>query len=168
VRRVAGESGIATAQLAELTRKRAQGVLPKAFGVGLQDDRDPDRHFVRHLAFANDPLPTGDRPLAAATVRDGQTEVEISVYQQQGTVLSEELEHNVQLTGGSGLITGIPPQPKGAPIDIVLSITEDGLLEVRARERSSGHELTISVVVGMSDADREAASRDTLAISVSS
>lgn len=149
---VAHQYGISEQMVKQLSDKKTQGVLPKAFGVRLQDHHNPDRQYVQHLAFANDPLPTGERTLLAQTVHHAQTEVLIELYEQAGTVVSEELSANNPLNDGSGRITGIPPQPVGqlAKIDIVMSIDEDGLLQLRATERSTGNALVIKVTVGLS------------------
>jgi len=152
VTEVARQYGLSEATVKQLSEKRTHSVLPKAFGVRLQDSHDPDRDFVKHLAFANDALPTGDRTLTAQTVDHTQTQVLIKLYEQAGTVASEELSANNPLNDGSGLITGIPVQPVGctAKVDIVMSIDEDGLLQLRATERSTGNDLLIRVAVGLS------------------
>jgi molecular chaperone DnaK len=152
VTEVAQQYGMSEQMVRELSGKKTQSVLPKAFGVRMQDSANPEREFVKHLAFANDPLPTGDRTFTAQTVRHDQTEVLIELYEQAGTVLSEELTANNPINEGCGRITGIPPQPVGqfAKIDIVMSIDEDGLLELRATERSTGNDLVIKVAVGLS------------------
>jgi molecular chaperone DnaK len=149
---VARQYGMSEQMVKRLSDKKTQNVLPKAFGVRLQDYHNPDRLYVQHLAFANDPLPTGDRTLDVQTVHHAQTEVLIALYEQAGTVVSEELSANNPLINGSGRITGIPPQPVGqfAKIDIVMSINEDGLLQLRATERSTGHDLVIKVNIGLS------------------
>jgi molecular chaperone DnaK len=168
VNKAAREHGLSEETFRPLVEKRTRSVLPKAFGVMLHDENDPDRVFVKHLAFANDPLPTGERTLAARTVADNQTSVRIALYEQAGTVRSEELSQNIALTDGSGLIEGIPPQLRGAPIDITMSINEDGLLELHAKERTSGNELRIKVVVGMSTEQLDDAIETVSKISVSS
>lgn len=152
VTEVARQYGLSEATVKELADKKTQSVLPKAFGVRLQDPRDPDRDYVEHLAFANDALPTGDRTLKAKTVHHTQTEVLIELYEQAGTVVSEELSANKPLTDGSGMITGIPPQQVGAAatVDIVMSIDGDGLLKLHATELSTGQDLVINVSVGLS------------------
>jgi molecular chaperone DnaK (HSP70) len=149
---VARQYGMSEQMVKQLSGKKTQGVLSKAFGVRLQDSHNPDRLYVEHLAFANDPLPTGDRTLIVQTVHHTQTEVLIALYEQAGAVVSEELSANNPLNDGSGRITGIPPQPVGqfATIDIVMSIDEDGLLHLRATERSTGNDLVIKVAVGLS------------------
>jgi molecular chaperone DnaK (HSP70) len=145
---IARDVGVPEAMLKQLVKKRTRNVLPKAFGVKVWD-RQADRDFVRHLAFANDTLPTGDRAFSPGTVVDNQTSVQIELYEQAGSVLSDALTHNNPLNKGSGVIDGIPPQPAGAPIDIVMSIDEDGLLQLHATERRSGKDLHIKVTVGM-------------------
>ncbi len=148
---VARQYGISEETVRHLSGKKTHSVLSKAFGVGMHD-RDTGRDYVKHLAFANDPLPTGDRTLPAETIDHNQTEVLIQLYEQAGTVVSDERSANNPLDDGSGCITGIPPQPVGklAKIDIVMSIDEDGLLQLRATERSTGNELIIRITVGLS------------------
>jgi molecular chaperone DnaK len=152
VTEVARQYGMSEQMVQQLSDKKTQGVLPKAFGVRLQEYDNPDRLYVQHLAFANDPLPTGERTLTVQTVHHRQSEVLIALYEQAGTVVSEELSANNPLNDGSGRITGIPPQPVGqfAKIDVVMSIDEDGLLQLRATERSTGNDLVIKVAIGLS------------------
>ncbi|MDN5757775.1 MAG: Hsp70 family protein [Tomitella sp.] len=145
---VARDVGVPEAMLKQLVQKRTRNVLPKAFGVRVWD-RTADRDFVQHLAFANDPLPTGDRAFSPGTAEDNQPSVLIELYEQAGPVLSDALTHNRPLNQGSGVIDGIPPQPAGAPIDIVMAIDEDGMLQLHATERRSGKDLHINVTVGM-------------------
>ncbi|CAN5275758.1 Hsp70 family protein [soil metagenome] len=170
VTEVAQQYGLSEAMVKQLSDKKTQSVLPKAFGVRLQDAADENREFIKHLAFANDALPTGDRSFTAQTLRHDQTEVEIALYEQAGTVVSEELSANNPLTDGAGTITGIPPQPVGdlAKIDIVMSIDEDGLLQLQATERSTGQDLIIKVSVGLSAAQLGDAIDASSKISISS
>jgi molecular chaperone DnaK len=166
---VARQVGISAQSLAHLVAKRTRSVLPRAFGVRLQDDADPDRLYIEHLAHANDPLPTGARSIVATTVTDNQSSVLIAVYEQAGPVLSPELQANNPLTNGSGVISGIPPRPRGVPaIDVVMSIDEDGLLALRANERESGHDLVIEVSVGLTAAELGDAVQAVSKIAVSS
>ncbi len=149
---VARQRGLSEEKLKQISRKKTQSVLPKAFGVKLQDAQKPDRDYVKHLAFANDALPTGDRTLTAKTVHHRQTDMSIELYEQAGTVVSEELSDNNPLNNGSGEITGIPPKEKEhdrAIVDIVMSIDEDGLLKLIATERSTGQDLVIEVALGL-------------------
>ncbi|MDQ4104562.1 MAG: Hsp70 family protein [Actinomycetota bacterium] len=166
---VARRYGLPEATVKALSAKKTRSVLPKAFGVGMQD-RDTGRNYVTHLAFANDPLPTGDRTVVAETLRHDQTTCLIELYEQAGTVVSDELSANNPLDNGSGVIRGIPPQPVGqyAKIDIVMSINEDGLLQLRATERSTGHDVVIEVTIGLSAEQLEEAIDTVSKISISS
>jgi molecular chaperone DnaK len=146
---IAAATGMTEADLGRLSAKSTRNVLSKAFGVQLVDGPRPDdRVYVHHLVAANDPLPTGDRTLEAFTIVAGQRSVDIALYEQAGTVASEEMEDNVAVSDGAGRIEGIPPGPAGAPVDIVLGIDEQGLLRLRATHRSSGRSLDIAVTIG--------------------
>jgi molecular chaperone DnaK len=151
VTEVARQYGMSEQMVEQLAGKKTQSVLPKAFGVRLTD-RETHRDYVKHLAFANDPLPTGDRLLTTEAIRHDQTTVLLELYEQAGTVVSEELSANSPLDDGSGRITGIPPQPVGeyAKVDVVMSIDSDGLLRLHATERSTGNDLVIKVAIGLS------------------
>jgi molecular chaperone DnaK len=170
VKEVAQQYGLPESTVVQLTKKRTQSVLPKAFGVLLHRDNNDTVGFVKHLAFANDTLPTGDRNLPAHTLRHDQTAVDIVVYEQAGQVLSEDVGANNPLTDANGTITGIPPQPPGqtADIDIVMSIDQDGLLRLHAKERSTGNDLTITTSVGMSVTELDEAVDASSKITVSS
>lgn len=172
VQEVARQYGLPAATVQQLVARKAVSVLPKAFGVRVLDPRDPDerREIVHHLAFANDPLPVTDRHFTARTTHHRQPSVEIAVYEQAGTVVSEELSANTPLNDGSGVIDGIPPQSPGrfAQIDISMEIDDDGLLRVGATERSTGKNLEIKVRVGMSEQELDLAAGALSKIVVSS
>ena len=170
VKDVARQYGLSETTVLELTKKKAVSVLPKAFGVRLQRSPQDTTEYVKHLAFANDALPIGERTLVARTVHHEQTEVEIALYEQAGTVAGEDLSANSPLTDAAGRITGIPPQPPGtyAAIDVVMSIDEDGLLRLHAKEKSTGHDLEIRVSVGLSSEELDEAIDSTSKITVTS
>jgi molecular chaperone DnaK len=172
VQEVARQYGLPVATVQELVERKAVSVLPKAFGVRVLDPQDPagSREIVHHLAFANDPLPVTGRGFPAQTTHHRQPSVEIAIYEQAGTVVSEELSANNPLTDGVGVIDGIPPQPPGqfARITIQMDIDDDGLLVVRATEQSTQKNLEIKVRVGMSDQELEDAVSSVSKIAVSS
>ncbi len=144
-------------------------MLPKAFGVRMQRSATDTTEYVKHLAFANDTLPTGDRALSASTVEHDQAAMEIAIYEQGGTVASEDLAANNPVTKGVGVIK-VPPQPPGqfASVEIVMAIDANGLLQLRATEQSTGEKLLIEVTVGMTEAEVAEAVRTSAMITVSS
>ncbi len=74
------------------------------------------------------------------TNQDGQSEVEIRVYQGRHRLASEN-----QLLG-SFILQGIPPAPRMTPkIEVTFSIDADGILSVRARDAQTLREQSIRV-----------------------
>jgi len=94
-----------------------------------------------------------------STMRDGCDNAQIAVdtttgngfmiYEQAGSEAAPEMASNKSVDKGEGLITGLPPLPANAPIDIVMNIDSEGLLEVKAAEPSSGRNLTIQVRISL-------------------
>jgi molecular chaperone DnaK (HSP70) len=152
VNSIAAKANMSPETLERVT-KETRNVLPKAFGVKLLDtsksgwqQRDPE-YYVEHLVKANDTLPTEWRVLNAATVSEGQQAVEIELFEQSGIVAGPQMDENKALTDGAGRIEGLPPLPAGSPVDIEMMVGAEGLLTIKACERSTGKELLINVNV---------------------
>ena len=81
---------------------------------------------------------------------DGQTGVEIKVYQgERGLVRENQLIGEFQLAG-------VPPMPKGVPqIAVTFDIDADGIINVSASERSSGRAQSITVVASRNLTEEE-------------
>ncbi|MGH3937872.1 MAG: Hsp70 family protein [Pseudonocardiaceae bacterium] len=147
---VSAQTGIAVSTLESLAAKETRNVLPKAFGVKLVDTDTPGwPSYIEHLVHANDSLPTDVRELAASTIKDGQREICIELYEQSGVVAGRDLAENKALNEGQGTISGLPPLPAGSPVDIELRVDDEGLLRLDATERSTGKQLTIEVRVSV-------------------
>jgi len=118
-------------------------VLSKSVGV-LFFNKDDEKDYVGFLAHAQDKLPI-HTTLTAYTIEDHQTAVEIQLYEQAGETESQEVEHNKRITPEDvdPRITGLPDLPAGSPVELTLSITNEGLASLRAMEPSSGKELTL-------------------------
>jgi molecular chaperone DnaK (HSP70) len=160
VAEMAARTGISADVLQRMASKQTHHVLPKAFGVKLVDTTDPDwedkplEHYIEHMVHANDTLPTGNRPLTARTLWDNQRSVQIELFEQSGVVAGPDLAENKPINEGAGTITGLPPLPAGSPLDIVMSVTEEGLLELTATEPTSGNSLRIEVRVSTMTAEQ--------------
>ena len=167
-------TGIAAATIRGIAEKRVITVLPKAFGVRLVDTDKPGwmddvdgASYIAHLVHANDSLPSGPHIRELGTVVDGQTQIEIELYEQAGATEKPDLAYNNPIDHDSGLVTGIPPGPAGTPIDISMQIDEEGLLSLTATEPQTGTELTIHVRIRILDDDQvEAARRQITALTV--
>ncbi|CAH1258789.1 HSPA9 [Branchiostoma lanceolatum] len=75
-----------------------------------------------------------------STAADGQTQVEIKVYQGE-----REMAANNKLLGQFQLV-GIPPAPRGVPqIEVTFDIDANGIVNVSARDKGTGKEQQIVI-----------------------
>jgi molecular chaperone DnaK (HSP70) len=176
VAELAVRTGVDEAALARIVEKQIINVLPKAFGVRLVDTTRPGwendvdtASYIEHLVHANESLPSGPRSLDAATLVDNQKEIQIEIYEQAGSEESRDMDANKSVDRGEGKITDLPPLRANSPIDVVMSVDDEGMLEVRAVEPTSGKNLTIRVRISLlNDADVAKATSTVKAITVRS
>lgn len=91
------------------------------------------------------------------TAVDGQTSVQVEVYQGERPMVSG----NKKL--GQFDLTGIPPAQAGVPqIEVTFDIDVNGILTVTAKDRASGvsQNVTVTGASGMDDLEVQAAIRD--------
>ena len=154
VQEVADQLGIDPEQVDAMRRKRVATVVPRAFGIKVVDTDDPlwntdparARRYITHLLTANTPLPADTAPETFATVYDNQRQVLLEVWEQAGSVASEEQEHNTRI--GEGTLGDLPRRPAGAPFEVVFHMTETGLLKVHGWEAESGSEVRFEIQIG--------------------
>lgn len=87
-----------------------------------------------------------------STAADNQTSTEIHVVQGERPMASD----NKSL--GRFVLDGIPPAPRGMPqIEVIFDVDSNGVLNVTARDKSTGKEQSIRIEAtsGLSDADIE-------------
>lgn len=76
-----------------------------------------------------------------STAADGQTQVQISVYQGE-----RELVKDNKLLGNFNL-SGIPPAPRGVPqIEVAFDIDANGIVNVSAKDKATNKDTSISIV----------------------
>lgn len=118
-------------------------------GIGVEfvrgDSSDALEQYIGFLVHANDSLPVVDAKLEAGTASDNQTGVRVKLYEQGGDVESESVSANNLLKEAE--ITGMPPMPRGSTIELLLSISNEGIATLRAREPISGRELTLEAKI---------------------
>jgi molecular chaperone DnaK (HSP70) len=91
------------------------------------------------LIAQNTPVPA-EEVRVFTTQQDGQTEVEIHVYQGSRRYASENQEL------GNFVLAGLPPEQRmKVKIDVAFRVDEDGILDVSARDAVSGVEQEIRV-----------------------
>jgi molecular chaperone DnaK (HSP70) len=154
VQDVADQLGISPKQVTDMARMSVATVVPRAFGLKVTDTDDPlfktdslkARQYIAHLLTANTPLPADTGPETFYTIVRNQRHVLLEVWEQAGSVASEELEYNTRI--GEGTLSDLPPRPAGAPFQVVFHMTETGLLKVHGSEVDSGREVRFEIQIG--------------------
>lgn len=118
-------------------------------GIGIEFVRD-DGHgglegYIGFLAHANDPLPVVETKQEAGTASDNQTGVRLKLYEQGGEVESERVADNNLLQEAE--ISELPPMPRGSTIELLLSVSSEGLATLSAHEPKSGRQLKIEAKI---------------------
>ncbi|CAD6913529.1 unnamed protein product [Tilletia controversa] len=104
--------------------------------------------FTR-LINRNTTIPT-KKSQVFSTAADGQTAVDIQVYQGE-----RELVRDNKLLGNFQL-TGIPPAPKGVPqVEVTFDIDADGIVNVSARDKATGKDQSMTIAAGSGLSDNE-------------
>lgn len=108
------------------------------------------------LIERNTTIPTKKSQIFS-TAADGQTSVDIKVYQGE----REMAAHNKLL--GNFQLTGIPPAPRGVPqIEVTFDIDANGIVHVSAKDLGTGNEqnITITASSNLSDAEIDKAVKE--------
>lgn len=121
------------------TTLKVANVLSRALGVRFQS-KDSDEVYISFLMHANDAIPASPEPIQGFTLVDNQPSVAIALYEQGGERESENPDDNDLLQEKA---LPIPPLPEGAPIDIKLVVTAEGLARVTAYDPSGGQSVDV-------------------------
>jgi molecular chaperone DnaK len=105
-------------------------------------------HRFAPIIHRNTPLPASRSELFHTT-HDGQTEVEIDVYQGE----SDDVRHNHRV--GRFLVQGLAPVAAGNPLLVQLDLNLNGTLKVSARERATGLQKTVTIDNALARFERE-------------
>lgn len=91
------------------------------------------------LIMRNTTIPTKKQKVYS-TAADGQTQVEIKIYQGEREMAAD----NKML--GNFQLGGIPPAPRGVPqIEVTFDIDANGIVNVGARDKGTGKEMSVVV-----------------------
>jgi molecular chaperone DnaK len=139
-KKVAEEMGVAVDTVQRIRNTSVTNVCSRGFGVKLlrdgvdPDTEDPADFCVDHVIGPNTPLPAEPEPRTYGTSVPNQTTVRVELWQQAGTDLSDRLEHNEHI--GDGLLQGLPgTDPPGSPVNVTLTMSENGILKAHATHR---------------------------------
>ena len=123
---------------------RVTTVMPRAIGVKSLDRHDPlaltdpqhARQIIVPLLPANTPLPANTGPLTFHTTIANQRMVSIEVWEQTGDTASEDLDCNRIIA--TGILRNLPPRlPAHAPVQVIIFVSEAGLLTAQVKEPTS-------------------------------
>ena len=106
--------------------------------------------FTR-LIHRNTTIPT-KKSQVFSTAADGQTQVEIRVFQGE-----RELCRDNKLLGNFAL-TGMPPAPRGVPqVEVTFDIDADGIVNVSAKDKATNRDqsITLTASSGLNDTEIE-------------
>jgi molecular chaperone DnaK (HSP70) len=123
-------------------------VTPYTFGTSALGELDDELYpycFVP-IIQKNTPIPVR-RSEVFYTVSDGQTSVDVRIYQGE----SRDAEENVKI--GEFRVDGLSRAPAGNPVILDLALDADGILQVSAREKKTGLERRITIEQAMSRYD---------------
>jgi molecular chaperone DnaK len=125
-------------------------ITPHSLGIKCLDDHMgfPFEFRFAPIIHRNTPLPASRSELFH-TYRDGQTEVEIDVYQGEDDDVRND--HRV----GKFLVQGLAPVAAGNPIVVQLDLNLDGMLKVSARERATGLQKQVVIENALARYERE-------------
>ena len=115
-------------------------ITPYTFGTSAlgEIDGDPYAHCFVPLIRKNTPIPVAKSDVFF-TVNDGQSTVEVMVYQGE----DPDALNNIEI--GRFTVEGLSNVPSGNAIVIGLSLDLNGILEVTAREKRSGLQRSITI-----------------------
>jgi len=101
------------------------------------------------LIERNTTIPTKKSQIFS-TAADGQTSVDIKVYQGEREIAA----HNKLL--GNFQLTGIPPAPRGVPqIEVTFDIDANGIVHVSAKDLGTGNEQQITITASSNLSEEE-------------
>jgi molecular chaperone DnaK len=124
-------------------------VTPYTFGTSAIGELNGDIYPYRYFPIIprNTPIPVR-RSEVFFTASDSQTEVDVRIFQGE----SEDALENIQL--GEFRISGLSKAPAGNPVILDLALDRDGILQVSAREKTTGLERRITIDKAMSRYDQ--------------
>ncbi len=118
-------------------------VTPLSLGL------ETEGHIFTKLIERNTTVPTS-KSQVFSTAADGQTTVEINVLQGE-----REMAYDNKSLGRFQL-TGIAPAPRGVPqIEVTFSIDNNGIVNVSAKDKATGHEQKITITASTNLSEEE-------------
>merc|ERR1712228_494360 len=94
---------------------------------------------IHKIINRNTTIPT-KKSQVYSTAADGQTQVEIKIYQGERAMAKD----NKMV--GNFILSGIPPMPRGQPqIEVTFDIDANGIVNVSAKDKGTGKEQNVVI-----------------------
>jgi molecular chaperone DnaK len=156
---IAPEVGLEVDTAMTLATKRMANVCSRGFGVRLlKDGRAPSENqedfYIHHLVKRNDRLPLDPpRTMEVVTVVANQHQLELELWEQGGSDLSELPGDNIFLTSGH---IGLPgDDPLHSPMDLVFEMSGSGFVKVTLTHPRVAEPLTVTKDTGGAMSEEE-------------
>lgn len=142
-------------------------VLPKGLGIRVWDEPSQS-DVVAFLTHKNDQLPIVDRMVEFSCAQDNTQNLPISLWEQNGDEESPDLANNKEVTPDGALFTGLPNLSKGSPIQVLVNVDEQGLVNLSVSDPQSQKVLELGLTMSvLQDEDVEKARKTGARLSVS-
>ncbi|PPF43823.1 Hsp70 family protein [Pseudoclavibacter sp. AY1F1] len=124
-----------------------KNTLSRSVGIRFSKDEFDEVGYIDFFAHSNDGIPMAPEPIRAATNSEGQTSVEVSLYEQAGERESTTVVDNRLLKDA---ILPLPkPMPRNSPIEIEIKISGEGLVTVITTDPASGSSIEMEASVSV-------------------
>ena len=113
----------------------------KSYGVAVLSNNDPNVEEIKNMIFKNSPMPDGslEQKETFGVAFDNQTCVLIRIF--ESDYLEERYEYDEELLVGKAELLLPGNLPSGAPVEITLSLDNQGLLKVYGKDLTTGNEV---------------------------
>ncbi|ODQ93414.1 hypothetical protein BFG51_04140 [Dietzia alimentaria] len=123
-------------------------VLPKGLGIRVWDEPSQSNR-VAFLTHKNDQLPIVDRMVEFSCAQDNTRDLPISLWEQNGDEESPDLDNNKEVTPDGALFTGLPNLSKGSPIQVLVNVSEQGLVTLAVSDPQSKKVLELGLTMSV-------------------
>lgn len=122
-------------------------VLSRGVGIEFSRNGDPDDNYIQFFAHSNDEIPMAPDPITAGTLVANQRSVSLKLYEQGGERESEAVADNRLMKEAS--LTLPEGLPKGAPVELQMHISGEGLVTLTATDPATGSSVTMEAMVSV-------------------
>ena len=148
-----GDSGSKSRPGVGPRRTVVTNVLSRGLGINLArkigKGKDEYEEYILFLAHANETLPLS-ASMEGGILYDGQSSVEVALYEQGGETETEEPEANkAMVSGPSTTITGLPYLHANDPINVTLEVSTEGVATLVVVEPKSGKSFKAEAAVSV-------------------